>query len=66
MQSRTMTLAEWLEWTGRRRDWLAALLGADPASVSRWASGRQRPGFDTRHHIHLVTHGMVHLEDSWR
>lgn len=47
-------LAEVLQRQGRRRDWLAAQLGVDKSTVTKWCKGERTPGPEHRSRVAQV------------
>jgi transcriptional regulator with XRE-family HTH domain len=49
-----VALAEAIEESGLRKDFIAATVGVAPATLSRWLSGRQDPGLLHREKLAIL------------
>lgn len=58
-----MTLRDWMEKQGISPQTLAALIGADTATLRSWVSGRLKPSMPERQLIAQVSKGAVGAKD---
>lgn len=54
-----MTLNQWLQSTGKSREWLALQLGVDLSSVCRYLTGARTPRWATIVRIRELSEGQV-------
>ena len=66
MKSKAVDLFEdWFRSNGIRKNFFAAQMGVDSASISRWLSGKVKPHRAVRKRIEELTNGAVPME-SWQ